>query len=94
MAIQKRKSTPKQKPGRNRVIVEFPDELLSAADDAAAERKSNRSQLIRDAVRHFVGQLKRARFEAELADGYRANSEVDRRLNEEFRYVDAEGLDA
>ena len=81
------------KPERSRVIVEFPPDLLSAADDAASERHTNRSAIIREAVRQFVEQLKRAKFEAELAEGYREQAELNRRLCEEFKYVDAENID-
>ena len=91
---RKRPSSTKQKQARNRVIVEFPPELLFQADEAASETNSTRSQLIREAVRQFSEQLKRTRFEAQLAEGYRANAELDRDLNHEFRFVDAAGLDA
>jgi Arc/MetJ-type ribon-helix-helix transcriptional regulator len=90
----KRASTDRRKPQRSRVITEFPPDLLSAADQAARERNSSRSDLIREAVREFLAQLRRARFEAELGEGYRKNAELDRRLCDEFRYVDAEGSDA
>ncbi len=83
-----------RKAERSRVIIEFPPELLSSVDQAASERRSNRSETIREAVRQFVEQLKRAKFEAKLAEGYRKNAELDRQLCHEFRYVDAEGLDA
>jgi metal-responsive CopG/Arc/MetJ family transcriptional regulator len=79
---------------RNRVIIEFPPELLSEADAVASECHSTRSDVVRAAVRQYVNQLKRAKFEAELAEGYRANAELDRKLSHEFRFVDAEGRDA
>ena len=82
------------KPSRTRVIVEFPPKLLSEVDAAAEESNMNRSDFIRDSVEKAAARLKKAKFEAELAEGYRANAKLDRELCHEFRFVDSEELDA
>ena len=87
------KQTNASRSGRNRIIVEFPDDLLSEADRAVAELKLNRSTFIRNSVQDALARLRRAKFEAELAEGYREQAELNRRICEEFKYVDAENID-
>ncbi|MGH9521120.1 MAG: hypothetical protein ACRD3E_01160 [Terriglobales bacterium] len=77
---------------RSRVIVEFPPELLAAADEAAEELKTNRSTFVRNSVEEAIARVKRAKLEADLAEGCRRDAELDRRLCEEFKYVDAEAI--
>ena len=75
-----------------KVIVEFPLELLKSADRAASELSLNRSSFIRSAVEQFLEMLQKRDLERELAEGYRANAALDRRICEEFAYVDSENL--
>jgi metal-responsive CopG/Arc/MetJ family transcriptional regulator len=72
--------------------VEFPTELLRRAEEAAQQLQTNRSQLIRNSVQEYVLRLERKRFEEELAEGYRQDAELNRRLCAEFAYVDAENF--
>lgn len=75
-----------------RVIVEFPKELLTRTEEAASERHTDRSKLIRSAVDRYLSELERLRLESELAEGYAANDPANRRICEEFAYVDAANL--
>lgn len=89
-----KRAASRKRSSRTRVITEFPPELLTETDAAAANLNMNRSDFIRSAVQQATERLKRARFEAELAEGYRKNGELDRQLCHDFRHVDAEELDA
>ncbi len=88
-----RKRGRKRKPSATRkVIVEFPSKLLERIDQAAAGLATNRSRLIRLAVEQFLANMQRRELERELAEGYRANAALDRKICEEFAYVDAENV--
>jgi metal-responsive CopG/Arc/MetJ family transcriptional regulator len=73
-----------------KVIVEFPEELLKQTEEVAAELSTDRSKVIRSAVEAFLDSREKARFEAELAEAYRANDEYNRKIAAEFVYVHAE----
>jgi metal-responsive CopG/Arc/MetJ family transcriptional regulator len=84
------KRTQKLHPSRvsRKVVVDFPDVLFQRAERAAAALSTNRSGLIRAAVEHYLQSLERERMERELADGYTANTALDRRISQEFSAVD------
>jgi hypothetical protein len=78
--------------GRERVLVEFPSNLLARADVAAVQMEKNRSELIRTAVEQLLDGIEKEKFEAELAAAYVANFSVSRGLMEEFEHVDRESF--
>ena len=88
---RRKKTAPAAAPAR-RIIVEFPAALLKRTDQAAAQRSTNRSQLIRRAVERLLDRLEHEQLAQELAAGYRANAARDRQICEEFGQVDAENL--
>ena len=73
-----------------RVVVEFPAPLLDRAERILPQLSINRSELIREAVEHFLEALQRAQLERELAEGYVANGAQARSACEEFAYVDGD----
>ena len=75
-----------------KVIVEFPTDLLQRAELAATEMSTDRSKLIRRALEEFVNETEKRRIEQELAEGYAANDEANRRICNEFAHVDSENL--
>ena len=75
-----------------KVIVEFPADLLQRAELAASQMSTDRSKLIRCAVEVFVNKSEKQRIEQELAEGYTANDEANRRIYREFAHVDSENL--
>lgn len=74
--------------GAKRVVVDFPEPLLKSAECAAHELSINRSELVRIAVEQYVEALYRAKLERELAEGYQANANLDRKIDAEFSAVD------
>ncbi len=76
--------------GKERVLVEFPENLLKRADEVAREMKMSRSELIRSAVEQRLKEIEIKKFEQELAEGYIANAEMNLALVEEFKHVDSE----
>jgi metal-responsive CopG/Arc/MetJ family transcriptional regulator len=71
-----------------RVVVEFPEQLLDRAERATQELSISRSELVRQAVEQFIESSDRAKLEKELAEGYQANTQLDRSIAEEFAAVD------
>ena len=84
-AAQKGSSTRK-------ILVEFPKELLERAQVVADEQATDRSKLIRTAVEKYVRTIERQKLERELAEAYKANSELALRISEEFNAVDRENF--
>jgi metal-responsive CopG/Arc/MetJ family transcriptional regulator len=82
----------KQPAGNRKVIVEFPVPLLKRMDQAAAELAMPRSRIIRAAVEHYLAQAARTSLEQQLAEGYAASAENDRRIAREFTHVDFENI--
>ena len=70
-----------------KILVEFPSDLLQATERVADEMGTDRSKVIRYAVKTFLQKRARVRFERELAEAYRANDEFNRKLTEEFDSV-------
>ena len=80
------------RPKSKKVIVEFPDALYAETRKAVEELAIKRSVFLRDAVREYLKLLQRRKLVRELADGYRANAGLNRKISEEFQHVDAENL--
>jgi metal-responsive CopG/Arc/MetJ family transcriptional regulator len=78
--------------GRERVLVEFSEDLLKRTDEAASKMEKNRSELIRTAVESLLDGIEKQKFELELATAYAANAQMNLELAEEFVHVDREGL--
>ena len=85
-------ATAKASASSRKVIVEFPAALYEETQRAVKELSVKRSVLIRDAVHEYLRRLQRQKLARELAEGYRANAELNQRISEEFRHVDAENL--
>ena len=75
-----------------KILVEFPEDLLQEADEVANSLSTDRSKLIRSAVRAYIVKLKQNKLAKMLAEGYRENAEFDRSASAEFVHVDAENF--
>jgi metal-responsive CopG/Arc/MetJ family transcriptional regulator len=75
-----------------KIIVEFPHALYEKTQKAAEELSVTRSGLIREAVHQYLGRIERQKLARELAEGYRANADLNQKLSEEFAHVDADNL--
>jgi len=79
-------------PQRERVLIEFPSNLLRRTEEAARKLEKNRSELIRSAVEKLLNDMDSAEFERELAAAYTANAELSREIMKDFEAVDREGF--
>jgi metal-responsive CopG/Arc/MetJ family transcriptional regulator len=73
-----------------KILVEFPEDLLQQADEVANNLSTDRSKLIRSAVRVYIIKLKQNKLAKALAEGYQEYAEFDRGASAEFAHVDAE----
>lgn len=78
--------------GKERVLVEFSQDMLKRADEVAGKMNISRSELIRSAIEQRLREIETKRFEQELAAAYVANAEMNLALAEEFVHVDREGF--
>lgn len=67
---------------QKKILISLPDNLLTEFDTIATSRKINRSELIREAMRHFVEKQKRASLEASLKKGYEAMGDINLEIAE------------
>ncbi len=67
---------------QKKILISLPDNLLTEFDTIATSRKTNRSELIREAMRHFVEKQKRASLEACLKKGYEAMGDINLEIAE------------
>jgi metal-responsive CopG/Arc/MetJ family transcriptional regulator len=75
-----------------KILVEFPEDLLRQAEQAAADLATDRSKLIRTALRSFLQRRERARLAKALAEGYATHANLDRQAVAEFDDVDSENF--
>ncbi|MGD0735146.1 MAG: ribbon-helix-helix protein, CopG family [Terracidiphilus sp.] len=86
------RTRPATRPRKERVLIEFPGDLLKRADEAARKLEKNRSELIRTAVEQLLDSIETKRFEEELASAYAANARLSAEIADEFSHVDREGF--
>ncbi len=51
-------------------MISLPDSLLQEVDGLVAEENRNRSELIREAMSHYLQEVKRRRIREQLKQGY------------------------
>ncbi len=93
------KTSPRRKgraPGRSnkasatrKVAVDFQASMHEQVETAASELRLNRSAFIRQAVAHYIDELRRRKLEEELAAGYIANAACASRVAEEMMCAEA-----
>ncbi len=75
-----------------KILVEFPEDLLQETQQIASDLATDRSKVIRRAVRFYLQKRKNARIARALAEGYQAFADLDRRIVAEFDGVDSESF--
>jgi metal-responsive CopG/Arc/MetJ family transcriptional regulator len=75
-----------------KILVEFPEDLLEQIRQVAEDLSTDRSKVIRNAVRSFLRKREAARIAQELAEGYQAFADLDMQIVAEFDGVDSENF--
>jgi len=63
-----------------RIMITLPDNLLAEMDGIAAAEKSNRSELIREAMRFYLAERKRQQLREQMKKGYQEMARINREL--------------
>ena len=79
------------RPGKVRIKVTLPKELIESVNQIAGPR--SRSRLIAESLREHIRQIKKDELEKQLEEGYRAAAKESIALTREFEAVDLEGWD-
>lgn len=67
---------------QKKILISLPDTLLTEVDSLALARNVNRSEFIREAMRQYIHQKKKADLNDELKKGYEAMSEINLEIAE------------
>ncbi len=65
-------------------------DLYDRIHQAANDNNSSLSEIIRESLEEKLERLKSEKINKELEIGYQANYELDKQMNEEWKYVDIE----
>ena len=66
-----------------RVMITMPDSLLEEVDGLARQENQNRSEFIREVMRHYIAERRRMELRERLKEGYRTMAQLNRELAEE-----------
>ena len=67
---------------QKKILVSLPDTLLTEVDNLATEQKLNRSEFIRNAMKQYIIQNKKARLTQQLKQGYEDMAHINLEISE------------
>ena len=71
-----------------RIDITLPEDTLRLIDRVA--QKGDRSRLVNEALKHYLGDLSRAELRKKLKEGALARAERDRKLTREWFFLEEE----
>ncbi len=77
---------------QKKILVSLPDTLLTEVDNLATEQKLNRSEFIRNAMKQYIIQNKKARLTEQLKKGYEDMSQINLEISEYCLSADGQAL--
>jgi CopG family transcriptional regulator/antitoxin EndoAI len=75
-----------------RIMVSIPDSLLREMDIVVAENKSNRSELVRDAMCYYLRAQKHSQLREAMKRGYLEMAQMNLSLSEENLALENEAM--
>ncbi|HHV61766.1 MAG TPA: ribbon-helix-helix protein, CopG family [Firmicutes bacterium] len=76
-----------------RIMICLPDTLLAEVDGIVRKEKRNRSEFIREAMRRYIEERRKAEMRVRMKEGYLKMASLNRELAEGALAVDAHVLD-
>lgn len=70
--------------------VYFPADLLKRISEVKED--TDFSSFIREAAKEKVEQIEREKLKKQLEEGYKAKAKLNKKISEDFKYVDGENL--
>lgn len=79
-------------PASKRIIITVPEPLLAEVDDITLVDCKNRSEIVREAIRFYLGERKRNLMKEQMKKGYMEMAEINLNIACENGGVDEEAL--
>ena len=79
-------------PASRRIIISVPENLLCEVDDITALESMNRSELVREALRFYLGEYKKKLVIEQMKKGYLEMAEINLGIVGESRGWEEEAL--
>lgn len=79
-------------PASKRIIITVPETLLCEVDDITMLESKNRSELVREAIRFYLGERKKKLMLEQMKKGYLEMAEINLSLAVENQGVENEAL--
>lgn len=79
-------------PASKRIMVTVPENLLLELDDINVAESKNRSEIIREALKFYVGERKRRLVKEQMKKGYLEMADINLSLASEYLTLDHEAL--
>lgn len=73
---------------QKKILISLPDTLLTEVDTLATAQKINRSELIREAMKQYVADQRRASLAASLKKGYEQMADINLEIAELYLTAD------
>jgi CopG family transcriptional regulator/antitoxin EndoAI len=79
-------------PASKRIIITVPENLLSEVDNITVIESKNRSQIVREAIKFYVGERKRNLLKEQMKKGYIEMADINLNIACENCGLDEEAL--
>lgn len=79
-------------PASRRIIVTVSESLLSEVDNVTVLESKNRSQIIREAIKFYLGERKRVLIKEQMKKGYMEMSDINLGLASEEYGIDEKNI--
>lgn len=79
-------------PASKRIIITVPENLLLEVDNITVVESKNRSQIVREAIKFYVGERKRNLLKEQMKKGYLEMADINLTIASENFGLDEEAL--
>lgn len=79
-------------PASKRIIITVPESLLCEMDSVTAIESKNRSEIVREAIKFYLGERKRNLMREQMKKGYLEMAEINRGIVCENAGIEEEAL--
>lgn len=79
-------------PASKRIIITVPENLLAEVDRVTMMDSKNRSEIVREAIRFYLGERKKNLMREQMKKGYLEMAEINLRIASENTLIEEEAL--
>lgn len=79
-------------PASKRIIITVPEKLLLEVDNITAAESKNRSEIVREAIKFYLGERKKNLLREQMKKGYLEMAEINLNLASENCALDEEAM--